>query len=581
MLQQALIFDFSLGELSPKLRGRFDLPIYQHGASLIQNAIPFPQGGFTLRPGSEYLGSTKSGAAARLIPFVLSPTLAYTLEMGATYMRIWKDGVILVNGGNPLEFVTPFTLAELPEIQCTQDDVRIIFTHQNRPVQYLELTAVDSFTYGAVTFSGNAGEIPFQSATNYPRACQFHEGRLWFASTGTKPGGIWASKPYKHNDFTFYEEVTSTVKILKDPATWADRLVPEYEDSTTTRDVFTSASAIEIEVDDTILWLSSGRDLIVGSVRGERVIPAGSVPPLVQCRRNTAIGTAAIQPFMLAGAVMMVEADKTAIREYQYIEQENAYHAPALSFTADHILQAGVTDIDYQNNPLPIVWALRADGVLIGCLYEKAQGISAWFRVVTDGIIESIAVVPNGNTDTLYMIVNRDNIRYIEQLHDIGSSIHLDASVTKTVAAGAITGLTWLSGTVALVYNHTMYSATVTAGSITVPTGIPDGASVLVGLPYQMKVSSMPLPAQSRMGTAHMRPKNPTQVYARVLDCHPFQSGTIVAQLETAQITGPYTGDVKVPIRAQWDTEGVIHIIQDTAQDTTILALQIELDAGG
>jgi len=70
-------------------------------------------------------------------------------------------------------------------------------------------------------------------------------------------------------------------------------------------------------------------------------------------------------------------------------------------------------------------------------------------------------------------------------------------------------------------------------------------------------------------------------VIARVLNCHPFKTGTIVTQLEAANIQGPYTGDVKIPIRAQWDTEGVVHFIQDAALDTTILAIQVELDAGG
>jgi len=592
MIQQALIFDFSLGELSPKLRGRFDSPVYQHGASLIKNAIPAPQGGFSIRPGTEQLGETNTNAKVRLIPFLISVDLSYVLEFGHVtaaehgYIRIWKAGALLMTTGPAiLEFTTHYSASELPEIQYTQDDTRIVFTHQNRPPACLEFTATDAFTYSdAISFTGNSGEVPFQTSTNYPRACQFHEGRLWFASTQTQPGAIWASKPYEYSNFTFFDTISSTSRQLKDPATWANPLVPEFENVTTTRNIITSANAIEIEIDDTILWLASGRDMIIGTVRGERIVPAGSYPPIVPCVRNTAIGTAEIQPFMLAGAVMMVEANGQQVREYQYQEQQQAYHAPALSFSADHILGEAntyVEEMDFQQNPVPIVWALRHDGVLIGCVYEKAQGIAAWFRFQTTGVIESLAVIPGTTEDALYISVLRGATRYIERVYAHDSSLHLDNSKTVTAAAGKVTAVTWLTGTVSLVYDYQEYAVAVVANEITLPTGLPANATVLIGIPFDMQVTSMPLPAQTQGGTAHMRPKNPAQVRARVLNTRPFKAGNIATQLETAAVVGSYTGDVKIPIRGQWDTEGLVHIIQDNAQDTTILALQIEVDAGG
>ena len=92
-----IITNFRAGELSPRLEGRIDLDKYNEGAQTLQNMLVFPQGGTTRRPGTYYAGAAKDGGKVRLINFEYSDEQAYVVELGANYMRFFKDGGILTD----------------------------------------------------------------------------------------------------------------------------------------------------------------------------------------------------------------------------------------------------------------------------------------------------------------------------------------------------------------------------------------------------------------------------------------------------------------------------------------------------
>ncbi len=63
-------------------------------------------------------------------------------------------------------------------------------------------------------------EVPFSSAGNYPGAVAHYLGRLWFASTATKPSGIWASQTNNLGNFFYFDVISFTNRQLKDPKAW-------------------------------------------------------------------------------------------------------------------------------------------------------------------------------------------------------------------------------------------------------------------------------------------------------------------------------------------------------------------------
>ena len=65
------LLDFSAGELSPKLAGRIDSPVYYKGCQRLTNFFPRITGGMGKRPGFVWVG--ESLGPGRLIPWTLDP----------------------------------------------------------------------------------------------------------------------------------------------------------------------------------------------------------------------------------------------------------------------------------------------------------------------------------------------------------------------------------------------------------------------------------------------------------------------------------------------------------------------------
>lgn len=80
---------FASGELGIALRYRVDLAKYGTGLSRCRNFIIPRSGGTENRQGSQFVGQIKDfNSPVRLIPFILSQSESYMLELGNQYMRI-------------------------------------------------------------------------------------------------------------------------------------------------------------------------------------------------------------------------------------------------------------------------------------------------------------------------------------------------------------------------------------------------------------------------------------------------------------------------------------------------------------
>lgn len=123
--------NFSAGELSPTLYTRTDIQQYSNGAKRLKNVIPLVEGGVRKRPGTLSYGE-RSGAI-RLIPFIVNSSNAFLL--------ILKNGSIAIY--NPrtkqtvAELESPYTAAQIPNIQYVQYRFELFITHGDVPLQRL------------------------------------------------------------------------------------------------------------------------------------------------------------------------------------------------------------------------------------------------------------------------------------------------------------------------------------------------------------------------------------------------------------------------------------------------------------
>lgn len=84
---------FTAGEISPYLYSRTDLAQYNNSAREITNFYVRPQGGLLKRSGSIFVSEVKDSTLnTTLIPFIYSSTDYYQLEVGAGYIRFYRDG---------------------------------------------------------------------------------------------------------------------------------------------------------------------------------------------------------------------------------------------------------------------------------------------------------------------------------------------------------------------------------------------------------------------------------------------------------------------------------------------------------
>jgi len=723
--QLQILTDFTQGELSPKMMGRFDLQSFYKGAREVKNFVPFFPGGVTYRPGFLDTGAFKGTGRVRLHPFILSQDVWYILEFGPSYVRYWKYNTTLGAVWLAIESATPYGAGDLASLQFAQSEATLYIASNVAAPRILQMTAIDTFNFGTMTFTGISGSVPFQSPGNYPGTIAIHDGRMWFAATDLNPQGIWGSKPFDYGNFTYYDTISSTSKQylepyneftgttaagsitvtgisaeeisgipighringtgivskesvtfvgattiasavisgvsssviaqlstgetiggqsipictivslgtnsieisaaatatsatntftraerrtyviakgastidLSIPATaagtvtlvdgWVDPTVPEYHDVTQTRDVVTSASAmyktIASDQNERILWMCAGRDLIIGTTCGERVIPSGINAITFTCRRQTAIGSAKVQPYMLNEAIIFVESSGRGAREYLYTYAEDAYQSPNLTSLADHILAGVVRESDYANAPIPIAYFTLEDGTVAGCSYSRIYQLNAWFRIEhSAGTIESLAVVPGASGDVVYAAVNRGGVRRLERMGQFfGTEGHLDSSALAVKAAGEIDDIDWITGDAMVEYEGDAYEVTIALGNAILPPMIPDGATVRVGLPYTGRIKTMPVNAMARIGNAQMRDKTIAAVNCRMMASYPFYAGYDGGTMERAEFAGPLTGDYKIPIHGIWDTEGCLVIEQTEPFDVTVLAIAPEIDAGG
>lgn len=123
--------NFARGELSPLMYGRVDWVGYANGVKRMENFHTIPQGGAIRSPGTQYIAACQSNDdRARGIPFVISPTLVFSLIFGNQSLRFIKD-TTLVTSGPPYQITTPYTLADLAQLQVRQYGTVMIFTHPN------------------------------------------------------------------------------------------------------------------------------------------------------------------------------------------------------------------------------------------------------------------------------------------------------------------------------------------------------------------------------------------------------------------------------------------------------------------
>lgn len=146
---------FNAGEVSPFIDARTSLEKYRSACRVMENFQILPYGGAIRRPGTAYIGEAKrSSSKCRLIGYNFSTSTRFIIEMGVGYMRFWSGTTLVTKSdGSILEVVTPYTEADLRQVQYSQINDIAYFCHASHPVYKLSRIADNNWTFEKVTWS--------------------------------------------------------------------------------------------------------------------------------------------------------------------------------------------------------------------------------------------------------------------------------------------------------------------------------------------------------------------------------------------------------------------------------------------
>lgn len=166
----------------------------------------------------------------------------------------------------------------------------------------------------------------------------------------------------------------------------------------------------------------------------------GLTAKTVQASQEGYDGSAIVQPVVVGNSAVYVQARGTRVSSFGYSINSDGFASDDLTLFSAHLFRGKeLTNVAYQKIPDSIVWYVRDDGILLGLTYLPEQQLVGWHWHDTDGFVESIACIPEGQEDALYLVVRRTingvQKRYIErmaprQLTSIEDAFFVDSGLT-------------------------------------------------------------------------------------------------------------------------------------------------------
>jgi hypothetical protein len=347
------------------------------------------------------------------------------------------------------------------------------------------------------------------SGVGYPGVVASSTGRVCWANTISQPNGFWASR-------------SSAPTVFSPDDNFDDNI--------------TAAVAVSVLLAETtnVTSLASGNNrMFVGSSSGIFSISNLSEGFYgISVQRVDSASTSAVAPVKTQGSVFFTSAGLRNLYSvsYTYEQLEEGYRADDVSVINDSYTIQALLEGTVSNSPNPIIWYRTAAGTLLSLTFSKQDRVRAWARHTiggTDVSVESIATIPRGGSDDIWLIVRRtingEIRRYIEYFSDVQTDLdnktdptYVDCSKyynggnTSTVYGMSHLDLETLGGT-----GNGANLPNIGADSIgIVGTEFPVRTAQL-GLPYESSVTLLQLDVGSGVGSVWGRPYRVSDVKVR------------------------------------------------------------------
>jgi len=396
-------------------------------------------------------------------------------------------------------------------------------------------------------------EDVWSNTRGWPRTCTFHEGRLWFGGSTSRPSTIWGSNVNQFFNF----------RVGK------------------TRDDEAISATLDTDQLNIIQSIYSNRSLQVFTSGAEFYVRESPITPAnIAVIPQTNLGCRRVRPVSIDGVTLFAQRTGKVINQFVFINEFQANQTNAVSSLAPHLINNPVrlvaskgtesTDANY-------IYILNDNGNLTVFNTMASEDVVAFTRWES-GLIRSIAVV----SDKLYMLVEREinggTVFYVETE---SNDILMDASTSANVGGNdTLTGLNHLEGETVDVKADGAYMGTkvVTGGQITIDR---DADVIQAGIPYAPVIQTMPLNIGLNSG-----PNAASKKKILRAAIHLFESNGVVinGQRLADRTMGvdqfdppiPQTGFKRITLLG-WSLEAFLTVTQNTPFPMTILSLGNEV----
>lgn len=152
-----------------------------------------------------------------------------------------------------------------------------------------------------------------------------------------------------------------------------------------------------------IAFTSGGAFLISGQSAASAITPNTAV-----ALPQASSGANDVPPVVVNYDVLFVTGGGNTVRDLQFNFGVQSYYGFDRSTLANHLFQDyTLLDLAWAEEPQKLLWALRSDGKLLSLAYVPEEEVYGWSRHDTYGIVQSIAAIPEGSINVVYLVVNR------------------------------------------------------------------------------------------------------------------------------------------------------------------------------
>lgn len=464
---------------------------------------------------------------------------------------------------------------------------------------WLEITARSSTTVVTATIKGQDAAATtattnwrlgvFSDTTGWPQVITIYEERVLLAGCTTYPD-FWAlSRSGGYDDSKILFAPSDVDGTVTDDAGITGYLNTGGEKNRVDRIVSAGND------DRGLILITEAREWLVRPTdNGETLTPSNK-----NVRRLSSIGGAYGQPVGAETGLVYIQNAGKKVHDIIYNFEQDKPKPRDLTIPSDHITRAGVLQLAFQQEPLNVIWAVRADGTLLSLTYYPDEAVFAFASHPlggTDVAVKCLTVIPSadGTRDELWMIVERTinsttrkyieyMTRYYEDDMALDDTICMDSALTyDSTATATVSGLEHLEGETvkAMVDGKSHPDLTVTNGAVTLANSR-TGSTIQIGLGNTWAVKPQRPDVGGRDGTSLGKAKRITLVVLQLLNTLGLKYGTSASDAveydfdqgtsfgETPTLFSGYTEDLHLD--ADYTADGDMFFTGDDVFPATIL----------